>query len=359
MPKTTVVFTGGHHNSSLVVAKELQKEDVKIVWIGHKYSMSGDKKVSAEFSEVTKNKIPFFELKTGKIYRKFNPFEYIKVFFGFFQAFAYLIKSRPKLIVSFGGYLSVPVVIAGWMLHIPTVTHEQTVTGGWANRVVALFAKKIFISHESSLSVYPTNKTVLTGLPIRKGLLTPKKKLGNRAPLIYITCGKQGSHIINSALFPLIPSLVEKYRIIHQTGSYSVTNDQDKARRIKASLPLKLRSRYVHKAYFFETEATRYLRESSLIISRAGAHTTYEILVLNKKAVLIPISWASHNEQYKNAELVSQKGLGVILQEDELTPEKLQQKIDEALKLKIQKGHNHMLTNATEKIVAEIKPFIS
>ncbi len=359
MTKPIITFTGGHHNSSLVIAKELLKQDYGIVWIGHKYTMSGDKKVSAEYLEVTRAGIPFHELKTGKIYKKLNPLEYLKLIMGFSQAFIYLLNIRPQLIFSSGGYLSVPVVVSGWLLGIPVVTHEQTVTAGWANRVVAKFAQKIFLTHTSSLKDFPRSKSVVTGLPLRKGLLTSKGIKITKPPTIYITCGKQGSHIINQAVFPLIPSLIENFRVIHQTGAHSNTPDQDKARRLKASLPPKFRSRYIHKGYFFETEATRFLKSSSLIISRAGAHTVYEILLLNKRAILIPISWVSHNEQQKNAEIVVKNGLGIVLPESELSPKKLQQTIDEALKLKPSKGiEKNIIADATERIVEEIKPFL-
>src|SRR3989338_6054382 len=96
--KPTIVFTGGHHNSALVVA---------------------------------------LYLKTGKFYQQLNPFTHLKTIFGFLQALFLLLMIRPKFIVSFGGYLSVPIVIAGWFLHIDSVSHEQTVVAGWANRAIA------------------------------------------------------------------------------------------------------------------------------------------------------------------------------------------------------------------------------
>lgn len=282
--KTRIVFTGGHHNSALVVALELKKMGYEIIWLGHKFTMRGDKQVSAEYAEVTSNNIPFYELKAGKVYKKKNPLEYLKVGFGFLQALSYLLKYRPKLIVSFGGYLSVPVVLAGWILGIPSVTHEQTVTAGWANKAIAPFVKKIFLTHQSSLKNYPPQKAVVVGLPLRKGLIAKHKFKKAKPPLIYITCGKQGSHVINQAVFPIIGKLVEKYKVVHQTGSFTLTSDQEKARRVKVSLPKSVRHRYFHKPYFFEKDAVRYLKLASVVVSRSGAHTTYELLYLGKKS---------------------------------------------------------------------------
>src|SRR3989344_2858292 len=151
----TILFTGGHHNSALVLALALAKQGHHLAWIGHKFTMRGNKALSAEYQEVTQAGLPFYELKAGKFYHKTNPMEFLKIALGFVQAFIYLLQIRPQLIVSFGGYLSVPVVICGWLLGIPSVTHEQTVTAGWANRAITPFVKQIFLTHSSSLSNYP------------------------------------------------------------------------------------------------------------------------------------------------------------------------------------------------------------
>jgi UDP-N-acetylglucosamine--N-acetylmuramyl-(pentapeptide) pyrophosphoryl-undecaprenol N-acetylglucosamine transferase len=355
----TILFTGGHHNSALVVAKQLKAQGHNILWAGHKFTMRGDINVSAEYQEVTQAGFPFYELKTGKFYRVSNPLEYIKIAMGFLQAFIYLLQSKPDLIFSFGGYLSVPIVIAGWVLRIPSVTHEQTVTAGWANHAVTPFVKKIFLTHQSSLKNYPKEKSVVVGLPLRPSLLEKTSLRKPKRPLIYITCGKQGSHTINKSIFPLIPELVEKYQVIHQTGAHTHVNDQDKARRVKASLPKTLRPRYKHKPYYFESEATRFLKTASLIISRSGAHITYELLLLGKRSVVIPIPWVSHNEQHKNAELLKRLGRTVILKEKDLTPETLKEAIQEALKLPKKKKPTSIKNNATELIIKQLQPFLN
>ncbi len=84
--KEKIVFTGGHHNSALVVAKDLKKEGYQIYWIGHKFNFGGDKSISAEYQEVVADKIPFFVLTTGRFYRQLNHFEQAKNILRFFQA---------------------------------------------------------------------------------------------------------------------------------------------------------------------------------------------------------------------------------------------------------------------------------
>lgn len=358
--KKTVLFTGGHHNSALEVALALREKGYQIVWLGHKFTSKGDKSLSAEYQEITKNNIRFIELKTGKFYRKhFDPIELIKIALGFIQSFTYLLKIKPDLIFSSGGYLSVPVVICGWILGIPSVTHEQTVVAGWANKAISRFVKKIMLTHESSLQNYPKEKSLVVGLPIRKQLLDKKFEKEFSPKLIYVTCGKQGSHVINSALFPLIPKLVKKYTIIHQTGSNTLYKDQERARRIKERLG-ELKNHYQYSSYFFGDEAATYLKSSEIVISRSGAHISYELMLLGKKSVLIPIPWVSHNEQLENAKLVSQHTKSVVLEEKDLSPQSLEDAIIKLEKIKSSKNQKPALpTNATQKIVGIVEEMVA
>src|SRR3989344_4824230 len=180
-----ILFVGGHHNSALVVALELRRKGIPVVWVGHKFTIRGDKSLSAEYQEITSHQIPFYEFKTGKFYRKKNPLEFLKILTGFFQAFTYLLKIRPRLIVSFGGYMAVPIVIVGWFLRIKSVTHAQTVTAGYANKAATPLVKKIFLAHKSSLPNYPSHKAVVTGLPLPSDFLT-SQTLPSKRKTIFI-----------------------------------------------------------------------------------------------------------------------------------------------------------------------------
>jgi UDP-N-acetylglucosamine--N-acetylmuramyl-(pentapeptide) pyrophosphoryl-undecaprenol N-acetylglucosamine transferase len=355
--KPKIAFTGGHHNSALVIAKVLQKEGYPIIWIGHKFTSKGDKSLSAEYQEVVRSGLSFLEIKAGKFYKKFNPLEWLKIAFGFFQAFVYLLKERPKLIFSSGGYISVPVVIVGWFLGIPSITHEQTVVAGWANKAISPFVKKILLTHSSSLKNFSKEKSIVVGLPIRKELLDHKYNKKFDPKLIYVSCGKQGSHTINKALFPIIPLLVKKFTVVHQTGSNTLTKDLDRARRIKEKLG-DLKDRYTYAPYFFDAEAATYIRSAAIVVGRAGAHSVYELMVLGKKAVLIPIPWVSHDEQHLNAQLAEKQIGSIILEEKDLTPESLQKAIlDLALRPSV-KPPTKLVTNAAEKITQIIRELV-
>lgn len=352
--KPLIAFTGGHHNSALEVAKLLQKEGFRLIWIGHKFTAKGEKSLSAEFQEVTRAGIKFLELKTGKFYRKADPLEWLKIAFGFFQSFAYLLSYRPNLIYSNGGYLAVPVVISGWALRIPAITHEQTVVAGWANKAIAPFVRKILLTHQASVGNFPKEKSEVVGLPLRKELLSEKYTKKFSPKLLYITCGKQGSHIINQALFPIIPQLTKLFTVVHQTGSSTLTKDLDRARRIKEKLG-ENKDRYIYAPYFFAEDAATYIRSAAVVVSRSGAHIVYELLVLRKKAVLVPISWVSHNEQFLNAQLAEEQLGSRILEEKDLTPDSLYQAIIDLAKKSVTKPTISLTTNAAEKIADIIR----
>lgn len=325
-PMKKLVFTGGHHTSALAVIDALDGQQLSAIsyqlhFIGHRYSIHGGRVESAEYQEVTKRGISFYSLTAGKVYRKFNFLEWFRVPFGFFQALWILYRIKPDLIVSFGGYLAVPVVIAGWLFGIPSVTHEQTVVSGWANRIIARFACKVFISWPESEKFFPSRKVVLTGLPLRKEIVSLAKELEKipntkyQTPnTIYITGGKQGSQTINQAVGGCLGRLLREFEVVHQCGSF----DFKKFLALEDSLSENLKARYIVKDYFSQEEIGRVFRVADLVVGRAGAHTVYELAALGKPAILIPIPWSSHNEQQENAEILERVGLAEVISQDNL-----------------------------------------
>lgn len=319
----TLVFTGGHHNSALPVAKILIKNGYQIVWFGHRHSMWGDVSDSGEYKDVTALGIPFYDLQAGKFYNTFNPFKLIRIPFGFIQALLLLLLLRPNAIVSFGGYLAVPTVICGWLLGIPAITHEQTVVSGLANKLIVFFVKKIALTWPSSLQYYPKNKTVLIGLPLRSEIVNLKQQV--KPGLIYITGGKQGSHIINEVVFQALPELTKKYDIIHQTGSSSLYHDFEKSQQFNYSN---------YQSFDYDSnKATDALRRADVVITRGGAHIIYELGFLGKRCVVIPIPWVSHDEQTENAKILEINNQAVILPQDRLNIQCLDTNIMQAQKL--------------------------
>jgi len=359
-----IVITGGHHTAALVLAKALIKKGHKIFWLGHKYSMWGDRNESAEYLEVTKAKIPFFELKAGKYWKTLNPFKLVRLPFGFIQAFFYLWKLKPDLIVSFGGYLAIPTVSVGWILRIPSVTHEQTVIGGLANKLLSPFVKKVFITWPQTKKGFPSKKTVLTGLPLRKEIFekkTKKYEFKENLPTIYVTGGKQGAHIINQAVFAVLDKILGKYNLIHQCGLSSLHNDFEKSKRERSEMRSERRERYKVVDYVFPEEIGAVFAKADLVISRAGAHIVYELTALGKPAILVPYPYLYKDEQTQNAKMLEEIGLVKILPQKDLTGESLYQWINSLLqniekyKKAGEKAKKLVILNATERMVEEIE----
>lgn len=357
-----IVICGGHHNSALVLAEELIKEGYQVLWFGHKYSMIGDKKPSAEYLEVTKKQIPFFEIKAGKFQPNYRFWpNLLRIPLGFFQSFLALLKTKPDLVVSFGGYLALPVAFCSYLLGIPVVTHEQTTVIGLSNLLISKIAKKIFITFPSSAKFFPQSKVILTGLPLRKNLFEMNKKLfSNSKKTIYITGGKQGAHVINKAVFEILPELLKKFNIIHQCGSTTLFDDIKTAEQIKCSLGNGGKN-YLVSEYFFDSEIGTIFGSADFVISRAGAHTVYELMVLEKPAILIPIPWSHQNEQVENAKILVDLGLAEILPQEELEKGKLLEFIltfEKNLSKYTLKGKFKIEKHAEKIITQEIKKIL-
>ncbi|RJR26075.1 UDP-N-acetylglucosamine--N-acetylmuramyl-(pentapeptide) pyrophosphoryl-undecaprenol N-acetylglucosamine transferase [Candidatus Microgenomates bacterium] len=359
-----IIICGGHHNSALVIAESLQKKGYKVFWLGHKFSMIGDKKPTAEFLEIGKKGIPFIDIKAGKFQIKHRFIEnLLRIPFGFLQSFLAVLKIKPAVVVSFGGYIALPVAFSGWLIGVPVVTHEQTAVSGKANKLIAKIARKVFVSFPESVKSFPEEKVVFSGLPIRKEIFDKSNKFfQNKKKTIYITGGKQGAHVINESIFKILPALLEKYNVIHQCGSTSLSNDIGKAEELKNNLKEKAEN-YLVKEYFFAEEIGRVFGSSDFVVSRAGAHTVYELLVLKKPAILIPIPWSSNDEQGRNAQILVENGLGKILSQKELEEGKLLETIEAFEKnlanYKPKRELNLEKKDATGVILGEIEKIIA
>ncbi|NMB91533.1 hypothetical protein GYA37_01635 [candidate division WWE3 bacterium] len=360
-----VVVIGGHHSSALPVIKKLKEKDpnVEIFWIGHKYSMKGDTNPTLEYREIISLRIPFFDLKAGKLYKTYDIGRILKIPFGVIQAFYFLLKIKPDVILSFGGYIAAPVVLSGFILGIPSLTHEQTVVSGYANKFISLLVKKVMISWRDSAKYFPRKKVVYTGIPLRSSIFEIKSNsfsVSNNLPTIYVSAGKTGSHIINNLINNSLGDLLEFCNIIHQTGDNSVNNDYNQLKLKYESIRSNVKGKYFLRKFVFEDEIGEAFNKSSLVVSRSGAHTVSEILALKKPCILIPIPWVSHNEQNKNAEMVKNYGLAVILNQGTLDAKTLINTIQNSLsdinsfRLNDNKVLDFLREDPAEKIANEV-----
>lgn len=363
--KPKIAFCGGHHTSALpIIDTILEENKFDLIFLGRRNSFSDDKNDSLEYLDITQREVKFYEIRAPKIFGK-GIFQIWKIFGAVYRSYQILKKENVNLIISFGGYLAVPVVLAGYLLRIKIITHEQTVVTGLGNKFISLFADLVLISWESSFKYFPKHKTKLVGLPLRKKLFGKPKKLfpvSLPLPTILITCGKTGSHKINTFILENMEKLLDNFNIIHQSGDYSVTNDFRHLQNKFQNLPQKNSGKYYLRKFLSDDEVCSAFTYSDVIVCRSGAHTIYEILHFQKKALLIPIANVSHNEQFLNANMIYQAGLGLILPEESLNIDNFQQFLhkllhdtfylkDESLKTQVSKDSTNLILHEIQKIL--------
>ncbi|OGD84625.1 hypothetical protein A2165_02310 [Candidatus Curtissbacteria bacterium RBG_13_40_7] len=328
-----IIICGGHLTPALALIDELEKlKNFQIIFFGRKFATEGAKNQSAEYRVITEKKIKFFVITAGRFQRKFTRFtlfSILKVPIGFIQSLIYLLMIRPKLIVSFGGYLSLPVVFCGWLLGIDSISHEQASVPGLATKINSLFVKKIFLSWRNTLDFFPKEKTKIIGNLVRKSIDSTKTKLKSLEPflkktnLILIAGGNQGSHFLNQLVFENL-DLFKTFSIIHQTGTANYKGDLDKARKIK-------RVNYLSIDYLDPADFSAVLNKAKIVISRSGANTVWELALCKKPSILIPLPISASNEQLKNAQILRDAGVAKIINQRDVTPQRLKEVISEVL----------------------------
>lgn len=318
-----ILITGAHFTPAVATIEELKKMElsVGIVYVGRKTTLEGDSAESVESKILPGLGVKFIPLITGRLQRHFNLYTIISVLkipIGLLQAFYILLSEKPDVILSFGGYVAVPVVTVGWLFSIPIIIHEQTLVSGLANKISALFADKIAVS-------FPTQnpKAILTGNPLRKEIIDGVKQHRHSGVNILITGGNQGSHVINLAVEESLEKLTKIASIIHVTGDNKFHDFE--------RLEKKQEARYIVRKWIGE-EVGEVLAKTDLVICRAGINTLTELAYLGKPALTIPIPYLYQDEQYKNARFFENLGLVKILPQSKLSEKSLMENIKAMIK---------------------------
>jgi UDP-N-acetylglucosamine--N-acetylmuramyl-(pentapeptide) pyrophosphoryl-undecaprenol N-acetylglucosamine transferase len=263
----------------------------------------------------------------GKLRRYFsiqNFFDFFRSIFGVFVAVWKLYVIYPDVIFSKGGYTSVPVLLAARFLRIPVVIHESDAVPGLANKIGRKFARYIGIAYTQVAPFFPKEKTALVGIPLRREVVTKTPNalallgIPDDKPLIYVTGGSLGAERINNlieqSLFELLPS----YRIFHQTGKNTFESTKLAASALLENSPLQ-NSYYIVDNVSAET-VSLLLEAASLVISRAGSTSLFEIAAHGKPSIVIPIPEEISHDQRTNAYAYAQTGAASVLEEKNLTP---------------------------------------
>lgn len=311
--------TAGHVTPNIALLPRLKELHYDIHYIGSYQGI--EKELIEQFG------IPYHGISSGKLRRYFSlknftdPFRIIK---GLAEADKLIKTLQPDVIFSKGGFVSVPVVMAGKRRHVPTIIHESDMTPGLANKLSIPSATKVCCNFPETLEHLPKEKAVLTGSPIRQELLSGNKiaaldfcGLTADKPVILIIGGSLGSVAVNQAIRAILPELLKDFQVIHLCGKGKVDES------------LKNLHGYVQFEYI-QNELKDIFALTDLIISRAGANAICEIAALRKPNLLIPLSAsASRGDQILNARSFERQGFSIVIEEEELTNEKLLSSIQE------------------------------
>ena len=364
--KYKILLTGGHAaTTAIAVVGEARKKhpEWELYWVGVESAVEGKYVPTLAAKVMPGLGVKFIGITTGRLQRKFTVWtipSLLKVPYGFIQAVKILLNIKPGVIVAFGGYASVPVCFAGWLLGIPVIIHEQTVAVGLANKINSYFARKITIAREESRK-YFTKETVLVGNPVSEVIkrVSSKREMSD-PPVIYITGGSSGAQRINDVVGESLYELLRKYIIIHQTGKL----DFEKFREKKGLFPSDLKEKYEVYDFIDPKEMGEIFERADIIISRAGANTVSEMMVARRPGILIPIPWTAHDEQTENAKSIVKSGLGVILPEKDLNSENFLKTIEMVRvdwKKMVEESDMSLAEldrNAAEKMVREIEELL-
>jgi UDP-N-acetylglucosamine--N-acetylmuramyl-(pentapeptide) pyrophosphoryl-undecaprenol N-acetylglucosamine transferase len=305
--------TGGHVFPALAVVEELTRRgDFRFVWIGGT--------TGVERQIVRRWGMEFRGIPTGKL-RRYLSLENLRDVFrtlaGVFRSIAILRELKPVAVFSKGGFVSVPPVLAAGLLGIPVISHESDYDPGLATRLNRRWTRLMLVAYDDSLRFFRRSRgfrgrALATGNPVRAEILAGKAAEGRRIagfgdhdprPVLLVVGGSLGARQLNQLVDDSFEELLAEYRVIHQRGAGDWSR-QD-----------------VPGAYFsrpgFAGEFPHLLAAADVVLSRAGASGVWEMGVLGKPGVLVPLGAGSRGDQIRNAGHCAKSGAVVVFRPEE------------------------------------------
>ena len=319
-----LVLTGGHAATTAlsiveeVIRREGRKYCWDIYWIGTKKAIEGKNVHTLESEIFSKIGVKKYSIVAGRLQRKLSIWtlpSLLKMPLGFTQALAVLLRVKPDVILSFGGYAAFPVVVVGSLLRIPVILHDQTAGIGRANRLSLPFAKFVAVSRKGALSL--SKKAILIGNPVMTQIteISEKEKL-SRPPVVFVLGGSRGSTALNKLIESVLKKLLIDFRLIHIVGPI----DYSKFVKLRKGLPSKLKNNYEIYDRIDPMQIDGVYKRADIVVSRAGANTVSEIMATKRPAILIPLPISAPYDQSANAQNAKEFGIATVLDQSDLTP---------------------------------------
>lgn len=325
--------SGGHLLPLVAVAEKLNQkftpaslpdgtqDSLELFYVGPRIQ---NEEIISEFST---QHINLAYISGGKMRRYFSwqnfidPFKFI---WGIAQTFWIMFHLMPDAVFAKGGFGSVPVCFVGWLFRIPVLIHESDSVPGLANRINRFFAKRIGLAFAQAAKSFPAKKTAVVGNPIRDEILAGTPAGANALfhfavasnPVVLVLGGSQGSEAINDLVFSGLPQLLTRYEIIHQTGSHDF---QELRNETKAELSDALRASYHEYEFISGHDLAQAYAAASVIVSRAGAGSIFEIAAVGKPSIIIPLPGSASDHQRENAYAYASSGAAIVLEQQNLT----------------------------------------
>ena len=305
--------TAGHVTPNIALVPRLRAAGYDMHYIGTRDSI--------EQKLIAREGIPYSAVPAGKLRRYLawqNFTDIFRIKLGFLKSLFLLSRIKPDIVFSKGGFVTPPMIWAAWLQRIPVVIHESDLTPGLANKLALPFARRICHAFAETAQYLPAAKAVHTGIPVRAELAQGNAQKGralcgftSEKPIVLIMGGSLGSRAVNAAVRAALPDLLAEYQICHLCG--------------QGNLDAALGKTEGYAQFEYATDdLPHFFAAAEGVVSRAGATTLFELLALQKPALLIPLSLqASRGDQIENAQAFQRAGYSLVLSEDDLTPDTL------------------------------------
>ena len=350
--------TGGHIFPAIAIANAIKSENgsAEILFVGSSHRM--------EMTRVPKAGYPIKGLWISGIQRKIsiqNLLFPLKLIVSLWRSYFILKRYQPQVVVGTGGFASGPLLYMATRMNIPSLIQEQNALPGITNRLLGKYVQRICIAHKEAAAFFPSNKTQLTGNPLRSELIhlnidteEARKKMGlsQKKITLLVVGGSLGAKRMNQLVASQLIKLTDMgVQIVWQCGS------------LYEKEYTHLQTKHVHITSFIDDMATAYAA-ADVIISRAGALAVSELCQVGKAVLFIPSPNVAENHQYKNAIAIANKDAAIVIQEHELE-HKFQTEIDVLLSDKERRStlakniKNLAKPDATQSIVKQIKSLVN
>jgi UDP-N-acetylglucosamine--N-acetylmuramyl-(pentapeptide) pyrophosphoryl-undecaprenol N-acetylglucosamine transferase len=329
--------TGGHFYPLIAVAEAIEDISKERTLIEPELYYIGPSAFDSE--ALREHDITHVPTSAGRLRRYVSIFNFLDIFktmWGVVTTTIRLFGIYPDVVFSTGGFAACPALFAARVLTIPVIIYDADAAPGRVSLWSAKFARWIALAHHDAVSQFPEevrDRIARTGHPIRKEIEKPADeggheflKLESSVPTIFVMGGSQGSVAINNVVLSALPDLILKYNVVHQVGTANLVE-------MAKISELILRDSFFDKRYrafgLLNTLALRMTAGiASLIVSRAGSGSIFEIASWGKPSILIPIPEDVSHDQKENAYSYARSGAAVVLEQRNVTPHLLSAEID-------------------------------